>query len=327
MTDPIHISIHPGLTPEEVQITATGHQDAPVSAEIMRDAWGIADLSVVAQRFATAWGYDDIRIGEPIWDASTLSGPAQLEPGQGGRANFARNIARTYLRLAPARSRLLQIDQEVVLADRALWDNRANPDARSFQASMSCSTSESVESSWEHSRTVGIAAEIGTSIGPVEGKVSLSYDDTWGESHGESHGKEVSFENSISGELQPGELQVAALTQQRGFATIRTDFAVSQPPYKWGDDDAQGFLVGFAATGSVIATYQGHPRVGVGHVVIELSRLLPAATAKNSRTDKIGVFADADLASYPIPDASEESIRRACGAHDLTTTYRNPDAS
>ena len=33
------------------------------------------------------------------------------------------------------------------------------------------------------------------------------------------------------------------------------------------------------------------------------------------------MFADADLASYPIDDTDPETIRKAVGAHPLITTY------
>ncbi|MYC31584.1 MAG: hypothetical protein F4X64_00210 [Chloroflexi bacterium] len=321
----IHVAIEPGLTPEAISVQATGYQDAPISADILKDAWGIDDLSVIARSFAKANGYDALSIGGPIWDASSLSSPAQLSAGQQGQANFARNINRCFVRLAPTGSRLLEIDEEVVLADHAIWDNRANPDPRKFKADMSVSSTTSVESSWEHSQSIGISAEIGTKIGPVDAKTTISYKDSWGEGHAESRGEEVSFSNEIEGELEPGELQVAALTQQRGFAKIQTDFAVAEPAYHWGQPSTYGFLIGFSASGSVKATYEDHPRINVANVVIMLSDLLNHAgkpgSVKNSRIDTIGVFADADLASYPLPDTSEESIRRAAGARDLRTIY------
>ena len=68
------------------------------------------------------------------------------------------------------------------------------------------------------------------SIGPVDAKTSLTYETEWGESHGESHGEDVSFSNEIKGELEPGELQVAALSQQRGFAIIDSDYVFEPVP-------------------------------------------------------------------------------------------------
>ncbi len=321
----IQVTIQPGLTPADVVAKATGYQDAPISAQILADAWGIPNLAAVARAFAKANGYTNLSIGDPIWDASTMNGPAQLEPGQKGAANFAQNILRAYVRLEPTGCHLVQIQEEVVLADHAIWDNRKNPDRREFKAAMSVKSSTSVESSWEHSQTVGIAAEIGTKIGPVDAKTSVSYEDSWGESHGESRGEDIEFSNDISGELEPGELQVAALTQQRGFATIKTDFQVVQPSYEWNQPTTQGFLVGFSAHGTVKPTYGPGGPISVSQVVITLSHLFDQAgkahSVKNSRTDIIGVFADADLTSYPIPDTSEGSVETATGVHSLRTTY------
>ena len=321
----ISIAITPGLTPESVSIKATGYQDAPVTADILKDVWGIDDLAAVARDFAKANGYHNLTIGGVVWDASTVNGAAQLEPGENGGANFAENIDRCYVRLAPTSAVLTEIQEEVVLADHDIWDNRDNPEERKFKAGMSVTSSTSVESSWEHSQSVGFEADIGTKIGPVEGKTSVSYTDEWGESHGESHGQDVEFSNEIEGDLDPGDLQVAVLVQQRGFAKIQTNFAVAEPGYHYGEIGTYGFLIGFEASGSVKATYEGHPDIGVSRVVIQLAHLLrqagKPATVHNSRIDTIGVFADADMSSHPIPDTSEESIRKASGAHALTTTY------
>ena len=321
----INITIQPGLTPSEVVAKATGYKDTEISAEILADAWGIPDLAAVARDYAKANGYANLSIGDPIWNASMLGSAAQLEPGQNGAANFATNIADAYVRLEAGACHLVQIQEEIVLADHAIWDNRRNPDKREFKAAMSVKSSTSVESSWEHSQSVGIEAEIGTKIGPVDAKTSISYEDSWGESHGESHGEEIEFSNDISGELEPGELQVAALTQQRGFAKIRTDFQIVQPSYHWDEPTTHGFLVGFHAHGTVKSTTDSGGDVSVGEVVIQLTDLLDQAgvgrSVKNTRTDIIGVFADADLSSYPIPDTSESSVETATGVHSLTTTF------
>ena len=53
---------------------------------------------------------------------------------------------------------------------------------------------------------------------------------------------------------------------------------------------------------------------------------------RNTLRDKCGVFADADLKSYPIPvetteDEIPEAIDKAVGRHELRTTYHAPAAA
>ena len=321
----INVAIQPGLTPSEVTVQVAGHTDAQPTAEIITDEWGIDDLAKVADGRAKAWNYRDVDITEVVWDVSTLDTPALLTPGSGS-ANFLVDPKPLWLRMAGTGGRLLEIQEEVVLADRAVWDNRGNPDRRHFAATMSVTSSTSVSSSWSRSQTVGIAAEIGTSIGPVDAKTTISYTDSWGEEHGESKGQDVSFSNEIKGELKPGELQVAALTQQRGFAHIETDYDIVIAPAWFDNSVRRGPYIGFRGHAQVRATYDPQPWISYDRFAIRLTDLLERAgkpvSASNSRIDVIGVFADAVLASYPIPDTSPGSIEAAAGVHPITVTFR-----
>lgn len=317
----IHIAILPGLTPHDVQIEATGHQYSPLTADICKDVWGIDDLGAAVADVMTAWGYTGVRVDEVVWNPSTLDRPAVIQPNGHGLSSYSGYGYPCYARFGPVGSRLREIDLEVVLADHALWDNRGNPDVRHFEASMSVESSTSVSSEWSRTQTIGITAEIGTSIGPVDAKTSISYEDSVGESHGESHGESISFSNSISGDLQPGELQVAAATQQRGFAVVEIDFAVSVVPYSalYRTDTRVGFR-GNVFTGNPADGQHNYDRFTVDFVDV-LNHLHKPHAVQFSRTDKIGTFADADLKSYPVPDDSPASIDAAVGAHPLKTIY------
>ena len=327
----IHVAIQPGLTPDEVSVQVSGQQRQILTADILKSVWGVDDIGKVAQAVAAKWGYGTPRLDRIHFDASEVKNAARLTP-DGPVALIEPNPLTCFAVLMPTGGRLIEIQQEVVLADRAIWDNRTNPDDRHFAATMSVESSSSVESSWTHSQTIGITAEIGTSIGPVDAKTSLSYEDTWGQSHGESKSQTISFSNEIKGELKgideetgaPGELQVAALTQQRGFAIVETDFSVSTTK-----DNAYyqtGCSIGFSGQITIEGVTDGHPRWSRDTWVIPVVELLAAAgapaVADNDRRDKIGVFADADLASYPIPDKTPASIEKAAGVHELRTTYQ-----
>ena len=322
----IHVSIQPGLTPDQVSVRVSGYERHKITAAILADNWGIQDLAPLVKQWAESWHYRNIRIDEIVWDATELGEPAALAASARGYANFYGHGALLPLcvQLAPTAGRLLEIQQEVVLVDRAIWDNRGNPDPRHFEASMGVTSSTSVESSWERSQSLGVASEIGTSIGPVDAKTSISYTDSWGESHGKSTGEDISFNNSISGDLEPGELQVAAATQQRGFAHIQTDFGLSLAPYS--TFYRTGTAIGFRGNVNILAAGpHGDERRDVREFAVDLIDVLnhfrKPKEIHNSRTDVIGVFADADLRSYPIAEPTQEAIESAVGAHGLRTTY------
>ena len=320
----IHVTIQPGLTPQDVTASATGSEVHFITEDILRDAWGIDDPCAVAEQWFKDNGYTDVRVDAIHVNALDLHEP--LVPAGHGAANVLvdRSYTPASVELVALGAKLVQIQTEVVLADHALWDNRGNPDPRHFAATMGVSSSSSVESSWSRSQKIGVSAEIGVSVGPVDAKTSLTYETEWGESHGESHGEEISFSNEIKGELEPGEFQVAALTQQRGFATIQSRIAF-KPIHQLN-------YVGF--TGSLGWHNSGFPANahGVGEAfVLDLSTLIAAAgkpaQVENSLLDTCGVFADADLKSYPLPvetteDEVPEAIDTAVGRHNLQTTYK-----
>ena len=318
----IQISIIPGVTPHEVEVSATGREEHLMTADICGKAWGIEDLASRAAEVIKAWGYENVRIDEVLFDPSSLNLPAELRPGGKGVAAFAQTNYPVYVSFAPTDARLRKIQLEVVLADRVVWDNRGNPDVRHFEASMSVVSENSVSSEWSRSTTLGISAEIGTSIGPIDASTSISYEDTIGESHGETRGQSVSFSNTISGDLEPGELQVAAGTQQRGFATVGINFALSLVPYSaLKEVDTRIGFKGNVRVGNQAAGYNDYDRFTVDFRDI-LRHYRKSLSPVTSRVDTIGVFADADFRSYPIPDTSQESIDAVAGVHSLMTTYQ-----
>ena len=284
---PLNVRIEPAPDPADSKVVATGRASTPVTAAV-RSAFGLTP-NAIAEAFKHG-GADGLSTGTNYsygWCASPNPGTGNPRPAM---------VATTPLRVSP-----VSVSFSPVIVSHVVWDNANGTGSRHFESTLSTSVQRTVSTSWSASKTVSLSVTVNTGIeaGGVSAGAATTLETSSTYEHGSENSQtvDVGSESSISGDLEPGVCNVAALTASRG--TISAD-------------------VTYAArlSGSCVAvTYWHHHGFAgtkksrtwsewdVGSVLAQMGRENAATATQSVAAD---FYSDAKLATYSLPSCNKD---------------------
>ena len=330
--DGLNAHITPALDPADVGIDLSGSVQVPATRQTLIDHIGLTDFW--AGNGCHQWmhqnGYGDVPAPLSTWFAGHAGGPDLVYVLSGnGEGRLAAWPQPTWTLTLPDAA-TTQITEETVLVDNVLWDNRGGEAPQEDESEVSQSVEITTETSWSHSVDWGESVECGVSAGPADSKESLTRTESWGQGGSTSKTVDVGDSDRIRGTVPAGEAWVAALTLRRGTVTI--------------DVHAQGHLDHSGYILCHMSSHEHHhnrtvpvrdPNGDTQHASWVAIPIVEALTVSQpgrefySRADwqiKTTALAEAVLASHPIRPTptgpiSDETVRKAAGAHDPVTVY------
>ena len=318
----ITVQVVPGLSINDVIVRYHGNQISPATASTIQAGWAPKDSwQNLAGRLIRGWlGYSGYGPSTPnfAWAAedNEASWGSAITLTGGGKGRFE-TPSQPRVRLEAIDAKVVSISEQTTLIDHAIWDNRHGLEPRHFDSSVHQDATESVGSAWEKSQTVGVSAEVGVEIGGVGAKTSVSYETSWGESHSVERSVALGTSDSISGDVGPGELQLAALVAKRG--TLLVDVT-----YRFEALDGhilahtRGHRDGYTTGQTVRVDLPGHSGYETEWIGVPFREAIRVWYGRpyivNKQRLSVGFFADEDLSSYPLTDNTPDAIDKACGA-------------
>lgn len=311
----INISIKPGNTPDEIKVQATGEQQEWASLDTLAD-WGLSqdDLKWYGMKFTSKMGVGGLypkfvacqqqrytNIGDRFWT------------GTGNNVHHATgDVDAAYVVLKPGDSRIGSLDLKPAIIFKEIFDNRGNSTEMVCKPHIDESITETAETGWESSKSLGVSTTVGVEVGSeaagVKAKLesTISMEASWGQSGSKSKETQVGDGVEIETTIPPGALVVAALTAKRGTLTVQTDIIASLLGYV----DCQWWA-------------KGHHNFFMGQPwsLVDLVTLLDAGgtapmTRKNTMTTTFDFFAEGTAAFYPIPSTDPDVVDDAINRGD-----------
>lgn len=334
MTDtPFLVHVIPALDPADIKVQASGSAvEFATPADLT--PWNLDQAYWLKQRifnFLNEHGYH--APSEPLL-ASCFHGDSFdrktmviADPDRDGRG-FGH-----YAYPADARVKLTALDAEIVsltrqptIIDSAIWDNRNEENPHDFSATVETEVQDTVESHWDVSHGLTESIDVKVGVGPVDTEGSVSYETTWGEGGSHSTTKSVSTSDTISGSVEPGAMQLAALVCQRGVLTVKVRYRFELldgniRAWWYGKRGKGGLHVGQPVTGAAGSGIDASNLAAPIVPVVEFAFGEGATVRESTQILTCDFFADADLSAHPLKDKSPEAISEAIGGTDLVQVY------
>lgn len=319
----INISIKPGDTPDEIRVSATGQQQEWASLDTLAD-WGLSQdkLKWYGMKFTSEMGVGGLypkfvacqqqrytNVGDRFWT------------GTGDNVHHARgDVDAAYVELKPGESRIGKLDLKPAIIFKEIFDNRGNNTTMVCKPHIDESITETAETGWESSKSLGVSTTVGVEVGSeaagVKAKLesTISMEASWGQSGSKSKETQVGDGVEIETMIAPGKLVVAALTAKRGTLTVQTDIIAKLLGYvdcQWWAKGHHNFFYG--QPWSLVDLLTLLDAGGTGAAALE---------RKNTMTTTFDFFAEGVAAFYPLkstePEVVDDTINRGGGANAVT---------
>ncbi|MXY07640.1 MAG: hypothetical protein F4169_04630 [Gammaproteobacteria bacterium] len=222
-------------------------------------------------------------------------------------------------------AKIVSLTRQPTIIDSAVWDNRTEENPHDFSATVNTEVEESVESHWDVTHGISTNEDVKVGVGPVDAEGSVEYSTTWGEGGSHSTTKSVSTSDTISGSVEPGKMQLAALVAQRGVLTIEVTYRFEILD-GWMRGGFYRKIHGGLHDGNPVT---GKPGSGIdakncAAPIVDLIEWVwgRGANAKVQTQHLVcDFFADADLSAHPLTENTAEAISDAIGGTDLVQVY------
>ena len=316
MADGINVDIITGLTEADTQIKATGSSQVFLTAESAAK-WGLDQntLRWMLSKYANSLGENRVPFGVGFGDGTAQSVPMLPWGGSGqpGVPNWVRkDVMWANVKIKPTGARVVSFTSSPDIQDSQVLDARQAAEPIDFDVKINDSVKNTSESSWHRDFDVGVSTTIGVKVseGGVEASAefSMHMDTSWGKGGSVSKEVEVGSELGAHVTLQPGQLQVAALSAYRGSLIAQVDLVAEISGYvmaqwceKHHEQSHNQFYVGnntrFPNTWHDLAVLMDH--AGIKKV------------QRNTMQNVSNVFANGKAAVYSIPDTDPSDIEKA----------------
>ncbi|MDE2636218.1 MAG: hypothetical protein OXI30_07615 [Chloroflexota bacterium] len=316
MVDGINVDIITGLTAADTQVKATGSIEEFLTAATAAK-WGLDQQTLrwMLSKYANSLGENRVPFGVGFGKGTAQNVPVLPWGGSGKRGvpNWSRqDVVWAKINVKPTGARVVSFSSTPDIQDSQVLDARKAAEPIDFDVKINDSVKNTTESSWHRDFDIGLSETIGVKVseGGVEASAefSMHMDTSWGTAGSTSKEVEVGSELGAHVTLQPGQLQVAALSAYRGSLIAQVDliatisgFVMAQWCEKHHEQSHNQFYVGnntrFPNTWHDLAVLMDH--AGIKKV------------QRNTMQNVSNVFANGKAAVYTIPDTDPSDIESA----------------
>ena len=315
MSDGINIEIITGLTQADCKVKASGKSKQYLTAD--NGDWGLSQsvLRGMLRGYAQSLGENRVPFGVGFGKGMARNVPTLPWGGSGkaGVPNWSRrDVEWAYVILQPSNARIVSFSSAPDIQDSQILDARESDVPIDFDVKISDTVKNTTESNWHRDFDIGVSTTIGLKVseGGVEASAefSMHMDTSWGKGGSTSKEVEVGSELGESVTLQPGMLEVAALSAYRGSLIVQVDITATIGGYvmaswceKHHEQAHNQFYVGsgtrFPNTWHYLPTLMDHHGL--------------KKTQSNTQQNVSNVFANGKAAVYPVADTTSQDIEAA----------------
>ena len=303
----IQVSIKPGNVPEECDVVASGTMDEWLDDNGAVD-WGLTFQKMQGLGHALTAHYEEqiVPVGQGYGQDWLLSDHSYWT-AEDGRLGNGKRVPAPTVHVAPGKSRIGKLDTNPVIIFKEIGDNRDGDVPLNFKPHIDESISETMESNWSSSKSLGVSTTIGVEVGSeaagVKAKVEsqISMEATWGQGGSKSKTIDVGDGVELEYDIPPGELVVAALTAYRGVLSVETDITGALTGWVWlgfWHKDHHHFFGGDPNIHADIA--------GMMRAYSDLK-----TTRQNTMVTTFNFFADGVAAIHPLKSTDPEDVENA----------------
>lgn len=317
---PIEISIKPGNVPEECKVIASGIEQDWLSQDGAVD-WGltIGKVQGLGHALFEHYGSTLYPLQENGFWEQWLNTDASYWTAENGRAPSGHKVPSPRVTAKPGASRIGKLDRSPVIIFKEIGDNRDGTEPLKFKPHIDESISETVESNWSSTKSLGVSTTVGVEVGSeaagVKAKVesTISTEFSWGQGGSKSKTIDVGDGVELEYDIPPGGLVVAALTAYRGVLQVEVDVDAVLDGWLWlaiWHKDHHHF-------------FEGAPNIHA-----DLAGMMEAYSSistkrQNTMNVTFNFFADGVAAVHPLKSTDPEDVEHAIWNHSSLVEPQN----